>query len=69
VTPEEWQRSTDPAGRDAAVPSDLQKGDGFRREAAALREAGCHDEEILRHCSQAVHVRGCFLIDMLLGKE
>ena len=50
-------------GRDAVVPSDLQKGDD------ALQEPGCHDEEILRHCRQAVHVRGCFLVHMLLGKE
>jgi len=60
--------------------------------ADALEEAGCTDEEILRHCRQqlvadpkryvvsdgsgglvyrppAPHVRGCWVIDLLLGKE
>jgi hypothetical protein len=38
--------------------------------ADALEEAGCRDADILAHCRQegAVHVRGCFVIDLLLGK-
>jgi hypothetical protein len=38
--------------------------------ADALEEAGCQDGQILGHCRQAdgVHVRGCWLIDLLLGK-
>jgi hypothetical protein len=36
----------------------------------ALEDAGCHDERILGHCRQAEgHVRGCWLVDLLLGKE
>jgi hypothetical protein len=35
----------------------------------ALQEAGCTDEEILRHCRQPEeHVRGCWVLDLLLGK-
>jgi hypothetical protein len=38
--------------------------------ADALEDAGCDDEAILDHCrSAAEHVRGCWLIDLLLSKE
>lgn len=39
--------------------------------ADALEEAGCQDQKILRHCRElgAVHVRGCWLLDLLLNKE
>jgi hypothetical protein len=38
--------------------------------ADALEEAGCHDPDILNHCRQpGEHVRGCWLVDLLLGKE
>ncbi len=38
--------------------------------ADALEEAGCADEEILGHCrSPNDHVRGCWLIDLLLGRR
>jgi hypothetical protein len=38
--------------------------------ADALEEAGCTNEEILSHCrSPNDHVRGCWLIDLILGKE
>jgi hypothetical protein len=37
--------------------------------ADALEEAGCSDKEILGHCrSPKDHVRGCWLIDLLLNK-
>ena len=36
----------------------------------ALEEAGCTDIEILNHCRQSgEHVRGCWVIDLLLGKS
>jgi hypothetical protein len=38
--------------------------------ADALEEAGCHDLDILAHCRQpGEHVRGCWAVDLLLGKE
>jgi hypothetical protein len=36
----------------------------------ALEDAGCTDDSILSHCRGAgPHVRGCWVIDLLLGKE
>ncbi len=38
--------------------------------ADALEEAGCTDQDILGHCrSEGEHVRGCWVIDALLGKS
>jgi hypothetical protein len=37
--------------------------------ADALEEAGCTDQDILAHCrSGGEHVRGCFVLDLLLGE-
>ena len=37
--------------------------------ADALEEAGCSDADILRHCREpGPHVRGCWVVDFLLGK-
>ena len=37
--------------------------------ADALQDAGCHDDDVLNHCrSEGVHVRGCWVIDGVLGK-
>lgn len=33
----------------------------------ALEEAGCADAAILTHCRRSEHVRGCWLLDRLLG--
>ena len=36
----------------------------------ALQDAGCHDEDMLTHCrGDGPHVRGCWVVDLLLGKE
>jgi hypothetical protein len=38
--------------------------------ADALEEAGCSDQDILAHCrSGGEHVRGCWVVDLILGKE
>jgi hypothetical protein len=37
--------------------------------ADALEEAGCTSEELLTHCrAGGEHVRGCWAVDLLLGK-
>lgn len=38
--------------------------------ADALEEAGCTNADILNHCRQpGEHVRGCWVVDLILGKE
>jgi hypothetical protein len=38
--------------------------------ADALEEAGCADEAVLAHCrGGGPHVRGCWVLDLLLGKK
>jgi hypothetical protein len=38
--------------------------------ADALQDAGCDNEDILKHCQQpGEHVRGCWVVDLLLGKK
>jgi hypothetical protein len=38
--------------------------------AKALEAAGCRDVTILNHCKRpGEHVRGCWVIDLILGKQ
>jgi hypothetical protein len=47
-------------GRFADVPS----------LAETLERAGCHDSAVLDHCREPnIHVRGCWVVDALLGRE
>ena len=37
--------------------------------ADALQDAGCNNDDVLRHCRGGnAHVRGCWVVDSLLGK-
>jgi hypothetical protein len=64
------------AWNDATVPKLAQQVyDGRRWQdfpvlADALEDAGCDDEQVLGHCRRlGGHVRGCWVLDLLLGKE
>ncbi|HJZ57801.1 MAG TPA: hypothetical protein VKE74_22770, partial [Gemmataceae bacterium] len=38
--------------------------------ADALEDAGCGDPDVLAHCRGfGPHVRGCWVVDLVLGKE
>jgi hypothetical protein len=38
--------------------------------ADALTDAGCDNQEMIDHCrSEGPHVRGCWVLDLLLGKQ
>jgi hypothetical protein len=39
--------------------------------ADALQNAGCDNTDVLNHCrdTSLTHVRGCWVVDLLLGKS
>jgi hypothetical protein len=38
--------------------------------ADALQDAGCDNDDVLSHCrGPGPHVRGCWVVDLVLGKE
>ncbi|QJX00196.1 hypothetical protein FTUN_7820 [Frigoriglobus tundricola] len=38
--------------------------------ADALQDAGCDNDDILNHCRQpGEHVKGCWVVDLVLGKK
>ena len=73
---EHWVPIFDPSWRTTTVVAPAQ---GIRAESAfdhlpiladALQDAGCDHTDILEHCrGPGPHVRGCWVVDLVLGKE
>jgi hypothetical protein len=66
----------DPAWQTPAVVKlaqgiyDERTFDRLPKLADALEKAGCDTDEVLAHCRQpGEHVRGCWVVDLILGKE
>ena len=66
-----WIAWDDGAAR--RIAQDIYEERGFDRLpilADALEDAGCTNPDILTHCRSAgPHVRGCWVLDLILGKE
>ncbi len=55
---------------DRHMPSGLFDTHRLGILADTLEDAGCDNADILNHCRQpGEHVRGCWILDMVLGKE
>ena len=55
---------------DRDLPSGHLRSDRLAVLADGLQDAGCDDAELLGHLrGGGVHVRGCFAVDLLLGKS
>jgi len=64
------------AWNDGAIPKlaqaiyDERAFDRLPILADALEEAGCSNQDILGHCREpGPHIRGCWIVDLLLGKK
>jgi len=68
---ESWLAWNDGAVRKMAQAIyDDRAFDRMPQLADALEEAGCDNPDLLAHCRQpGPHVRGCWAVDLLLGKE
>lgn len=54
----------------AQIIYDLREFNRMPDLAVTLERAGCHEQAILDHCREPdQHVRGCWAIDLVLGKE
>jgi hypothetical protein len=52
------------------LPSDYLDSQRLGVLADALLDAGCDEEELIGHCrSEGPHLRGCWAVDLVLGKE
>jgi hypothetical protein len=61
---------TPPVIQLASAIYDQRAFDRLPELAIALEQAGCHDPGILEHCrSGCEHVRGCWLLDLVLRKS
>ena len=70
LAPSWLARNSDTAVGMAAAIYDDRTFDRLPVLASALEKAGCTDADILNHCRQpGPHVRGCWALDLLLGKE
>jgi hypothetical protein len=59
-----WWKQDYPEGQAGAL------ADEMAQLADTLERAGCTDLDILAHCrGPGPHVRGCWVVDLLLGKE
>ncbi|MBP3956242.1 hypothetical protein J8F10_13210 [Gemmata sp. G18] len=65
----EWRTST--AVALAAQMYEAREFGAMPILADALQDAGCDSADILDHCrdASAPHVRGCWVVDLVLGKE
>jgi hypothetical protein len=55
---------------DRVLPAGTFRADRVAVLADALEEAGCRDADLLGHLRGPVpHVRGCFAVDLLLGRS
>ena len=62
-----WNDGT--VGRIARSIYDEQAFDRMPILADALLDAGCDNEELIQHCrTEGPHVRGCWAVDLILGK-
>jgi hypothetical protein len=59
--------------RITALATDIYRDRAFDRLpelAQGLEDAGCTISEIINHCRRpGAHVRGCWALDLVLGKE
>jgi hypothetical protein len=64
----EWR--TDTAVALARTMYDAREFSAMPILADALQDAGCDNDDILGHCrdTKQVHVRGCWVVDLVLGK-
>ena len=54
----------------ARVMYDRRSFERMPELARALEQAGCTNEEVLRHCRQeGEHVRGCWVVDIILDRK
>jgi hypothetical protein len=65
----DWR--TDTAVALARTMYEARAFDGMPILADALQDAGCDSDDILNHCRDTaqVHVRGCWVCDLVLGKS
>ena len=65
----DWR--TDTAISLARVMYDAREFSAMPILADALQDAGCDNDDILTHCRDTAltHVRGCWVVDLVLGKE